>query len=163
MRWYTRAETNKKSSPELHDRNGASSPAGIRVISIYFCCSSRDLRIQGSGVGNCSVGTPSSNSLERAAEKLTLEHEQWVCLHLLNPRGQYILLEPDLLAISVWLSILLEALVLGENIIRTAHIIAHQLAVTEVEHLSGHTATSWDFWSSCLRAVWVRPISSKPI
>jgi len=42
---------------------------GIRISRIYFCCSSRDSRIQGSGVGNCSVGTPSSNSLETAAEK----------------------------------------------------------------------------------------------
>ena len=75
--------------------------------------------IQGSGVTNCSVGTPSSNKRATTFEKL--------CKILTSGRGKEekkgmnnILLEPKLLAISVSLGEFLEWLILYKDVIGTA-------------------------------------------
>lgn len=73
---------------------------------------------QGSEATNCDWGTPSSNSFETTFEKLWPMHQRLVSLQ--QDKRRNALLEPEVLVLSVCLGVLLELLVLGERVVRSA-------------------------------------------
>ena len=68
--------------------------------------------IQGSGVTNCSVGTPSSKRRATAEEKLLLKLD-----NAQQEQKSDVLLKPEILVLGVVVSILLERLVGGEDVV----------------------------------------------
>jgi len=86
--------------------------------SLADFCSSTVGKSHGSGVTNCSVGTPSSNRRETALEKLNINVNQQNKRRR-NIDKRNVLPEEQILIIRISLGVLLERLVLGQDVVGT--------------------------------------------